>query len=301
MPGSYVTPFSRDSFSATAWRRTISPRLSGYRVRPPFMARVAASMMCGRRIEVGLAAHQRDDRLPAGLRLSDLGEDSVDGGGPEERRPAGDLQRGQGSNSTGLRGGAVSSAVKRQCGDRQQLRELCDGPRAGDGSGNRGPVAQPGERHRGNRRVVSGGNVVERGKYSLPACVEIFPRPFGSRAFNRASRPILPGQESHGEREVRHACHALARADIGQGAFVFVPDDQVVVRLQRNVAGEAFARRCRKRRRQPRGGEVGGGDVAHLAFAHERVEFAKRFLDRRVEVVGVRVIQVDAIDAETLQ
>jgi hypothetical protein len=44
-----------------------------------------------RRIEVRLAAHQRDNRLAACLSLPDLGENGVDGGGPEERRPTGDL------------------------------------------------------------------------------------------------------------------------------------------------------------------------------------------------------------------
>ena len=130
---------------------------------------------------------------------------------------------------------------------RQQVRELSDGSRACNWRRDRRLGEQPCKGDRSNGRVLRRSDVVQRGEHSGTACIEILLRTFGARAVNRDARSILSGQEPHGECEVRHTCHALAGADIGQGSFVFVPNHQVVMRLQRNVACEALARRCGER------------------------------------------------------
>ena len=49
---------------------------------------------------------------------------------------------------------------------------------------------------------------------------------------------------------------------------------------------------------EARSGIVRGADPADLALAHERVERAERLVERRPGVVAVRVVEVDAVDAE---
>jgi hypothetical protein len=52
---------------------------------------------------------------------------------------------------------------------------------------------------------------------------------------------------------------------------------------------------------EPRGRVVGRGDVAHGARPHERVEGPQRLLERRVLVIEVCVVEVDAVGLQALE
>ena len=112
-------------------------------------------------------------------------------------------------------------------------------------------------------------------------------------------RAVLAGQEAAGQREVRQARRGPARAHTSaQFALVLVS-----MRRGCSAAGgrrseaKPFALDTAKRLRKTRRRVVRRGDVPHLAVAHELVERAKRLLERRVGVVAVRVVEVDAVAA----
>ena len=71
------------------------------------------------------------------------------------------------------------------------------------------------------------------------------------------------------------------------------------MRLQGDIAREAFAIGQRQRLGQPRRRVVRGRDVTDLSFSDERVERAERLFERRLRIVRMRVVQIDPIDAQT--
>ena len=76
--------------------------------------------MCVGRAEVGLAAHQRDDGCAGGLHAAHVGQDGVDGGGPEQRhaRRGGvieDRHRAASACTTGRPGEPAPSRFARHC------------------------------------------------------------------------------------------------------------------------------------------------------------------------------------------
>jgi hypothetical protein len=112
---------------------------------------------------------------------------------------------------------------------------------------------------------------------------------------------VLAGQEAASERPVRHTGQPLADAQVGQVGLVAVALDQAVVRLKRDVAGEALGIGDLERGGQARGAVVGRRDVANLALLDELVERAEGLLELGVRVVGVGVVEIDVVALEPLQ
>ena len=77
--------------------------------------------------------------------------------------------------------------------------------------------------------------------------------------------------------------------------------EQVVLRLQRDQGREARALRDVDRALGLPAGEVRQSGVVDLAGAHGVVEEAQGLVERRERVVGVHLVEVDALDAEAAQ
>jgi hypothetical protein len=77
--------------------------------------------------------------------------------------------------------------------------------------------------------------------------------------------------------------------------------DDVVVRLQDREVGEAVLALELECGGEPLRRVVGGADVADRARLDERVESAQRLLQRRLFVVEVRVVEVDAVGLQALE
>src|SRR6478752_775068 len=125
---------------------------------------------------------------------------------------------------------------------RHQRGQLFDGTRGGDGRGDGRPGGQPGEGDRGDLGVVLLGDPVERGEHLAAALgLQVLAGALGPRALDGRPRPVLAGEEARGEREVRDRGKTGGGRRVLEGALVGVARDEVVVRLQRDVAGQALA------------------------------------------------------------
>ena len=162
---------------------------------------------------------------------------------------------------------------------------------------------EPRERDRSNGRVVCSGEQIERVEHREAALVEVAVVHAGrSRAVDLlAVGPVLAAEEPAGEREVGKAGEAVALAQGRQLALVVLALHQVVVRLQRHVGGHPVALADPQRLLEALGAVVRGGRVADHPVVDQRTERSERLLERRVGVVLVRVVEVDAIDPQSLQ
>ena len=142
------------------------------------------------------------------------------------------------------------------------------------------------------------GNVVEDAEQPQAAIVEVGAGRVRARAVDLGAWPILARQKSFGQPEVRDTRHLFAAAQIGQRPFVVAPVHEVVVRLHRDVSGKPLAIGDLERLGEPWRRVVRGGNVPNLAFFDERIERAQRLFQRRVGIVRMRVVQIDAIDAQ---
>jgi len=124
--------------------------------------------------------------------------------------------------------------------------------------------------------------------------------PRGARPLRVARRvaAVLAGQEARGERGVRRDADPPLEAEVLQAVLIARAVEQVVARLQDAEAGEAALLGDPQRLAQPVLRVVRRPDRSHEALAHELVEGAQRLLERRREVVVVRVVEVEALDAE---
>ncbi len=112
---------------------------------------------------------------------------------------------------------------------------------------------------------------------------------------------VLAGQEAAGQRVVGDDADALFQNQRLQRALVVGAFIEVVVRLQGLVAGQLLGGADAERFGQARRVVVGGADGAHLALPDELVVGRQRFLQRRVLVVGVRLVEIDIVGLQTLQ
>ena len=110
----------------------------------------------------------------------------------------------------------------------------------------------------------------------------------------RTARAVLAGEKAAREAEVGDAGQAEALADAGQIQLV-VALHQVVVGLQGDIARIAPLLAQAQRLDEAPRAVVGGSHVAHDALVEQRPERLQRLLQRRVGVVLVGVVEVDAI------
>ncbi|GHG71621.1 hypothetical protein GCM10018980_67060 [Streptomyces capoamus] len=106
---------------------------------------------------------------------------------------------------------------------------------------------------------MGGGDLVQ-GRQHLPAALGagVLLGAAGAGAVDGRTGPVLAGQEARGEGEIRDGGQALAGGEVLQRALVGVPGDQVVVRLEGDVAGEALAVGKVQGGLEALGGDVGG-------------------------------------------
>ena len=146
-----------------------------------------------------------------------------------------------------------------------------------------------------------GGDLVERLEHRRPAGVEVRAGGLGTGGLDvLAARPVLAGEEALRQAVVRQHGEVPRLGDRQERALE-VALDQVVVRLQHGELGEPVLALELEGRGQPLGRVVRRAEVAHRAGAHERVERAQRLLERRVLVVEVGVVEVDAVGPEALE
>ncbi len=110
----------------------------------------------------------------------------------------------------------------------------------------------------------------------------------------------LPRQHPRGERAPRDDADAF----LGRQREVLAldrPDEQVVLRLERHESAPPVPVGERQRLHQPVRPEVRRPDVKHLPGAHEVVERAKGLLERRPEVLGVDLVQIDVVGTEAAE
>jgi hypothetical protein len=113
----------------------------------------------------------------------------------------------QAFESPGLLGGQL------QRGDRQQFGELRHRSGAGDGRDDPRPIAEPRQGNGGDRRTVSGGDLVERRQHTLAAVVQVGAGALGACTVDAAARAVLAGEKALRECEVGHARHPLSYAE----------------------------------------------------------------------------------------
>ena len=116
----------------------------------------------------------------------------------------------------------------------------------------------------------------------------------------RLAAADLAGQPAPAQRAPDDRADLLVERQRHQLPFV-VAADQRVVRLMGDIAGQAVFLRDRQRLHQVPAGEVRAADVADLAGAHQVVQRAEHFLDRRRRVEGVQLIEVDVVGAQPPQ
>src|SRR5205823_5402770 len=106
-------------------------------------------------------------------------------------------------------------------------------------------------------------------------------------------RSVLAREESCAEREIGDHAEVLAHAERLQLTLEAVAIVQVVLWLQRLVVRQTVRLAGFERLRQARGRQVRGADGPDLPLSDELVVRAKRFLEGRVLVVPVRLVEVD--------
>ena len=121
-----------------------------------------------------------------------------------------------------------------------------------------------------------------------------------ARFRQRLAAADLAGEAAPAERAPDHRADLLVERERHQLPLVVAADERVV-RLVRDVAREAVLLRDGQRLHQVPAGEVRAADVADLAGAHQIVERAERFLDRRQRVEAVQLVEVDVVGAEAAQ
>jgi len=118
----------------------------------------------------------------------------------------------------------------------------------------------------------------------------------------RLAAAVLPREQPIGQREIRQECQALAPAFgqyfgfgcAAQQAVFVLHADETRARAGRMVHGALrFAKSLRR--------EIGAADLAHFPFAHEFVQRAQRFRDRRAGIGLMELIQVDVVRAQSAQ
>ena len=121
------------------------------------------------------------------------------------------------------------------------------------------------------------------------------------RTVDPCVRAVLAGEKALRQPVVRKTGQAFAGGQIAQLAFVVAPVHEVVVRLKGDVSGQPLARGYGERFGQPRRRVVRRRDITDFSFPQDGVERVQRFCERRVRVVRMCVVHVDAIDLQAPQ
>src|SRR5207244_8354759 len=108
-------------------------------------------------------------------------------------------------------------------------------------------------------------------------------------------RAIFACEKSGREREIRDHAEVLAHGQVLQLALESVAIVQVVQRLQRLVARESMRRAHLEHLRQTRGRIVRSADRLDFALAKELLIGTERLFERRLLVVPVGSVEVDAV------
>src|SRR5256886_6428770 len=133
------------------------------------------------------------------------------------------------------------------------------------------------------------------------AVVEVGAGGFGASRLHRlAAGAVLARQKALGQGEVGEHRQVPRLGDRQQRALE-VALHEVVVRLQDRELRETELALKLQRGGEPLRRVVGSADVANRARLDELVEGAQRLLQRRLFVIEVRVIEIDAIRLQALQ
>src|SRR3984885_11262633 len=114
------------------------------------------------------------------------------------------------------------------------------------------------------------------------------------------SAPDLSRQASPAERTPYDGAHSLIDPQRHQLLLV-VTTNHGIIDLMPDIAGPSILIRDGQRLHQMPAGEIGTGDVAHLAAAHQGVQGIERLLHRRERVESVEMVDVDVVGSQALE
>ncbi len=174
-----------------------------------------------------------------------------------------------------------------------------------DDAGDGGPLQQPVERDLGYCLAGFSGDLIE----SVDDFVEVLVADYRTSGGGlvqaadfrqRLAATKLSGEAAPSERAPHQRADSFFNGLRHEFPFVVAADERVVD-LVSHVARPSVVAAGVDGFLQMPSGEIGGGDVAHLALAHQLVECVEDFVDGRERVESVHVVDVDVVGAEALE
>jgi hypothetical protein len=152
-----------------------------------------------------------------------------------------------------------------------------------------------------NQASAARRDLVERLQYRRATIVEVSTGSLGVLGLHGlAARSVLAGQKALGQREVGQHGEVPGLGD-GQQRALKVALDEIVVRLQDRELCKPMRALEIECRDEPLHCVVGGAEVADRARLDKRVECTQRLLQRRLLVVEVCVVKIDAVSLQALK
>ena len=135
-----------------------------------------------------------------------------------------------------------------------------------------------------------------------PRAFRYFPTmPARGFALASASLRYLPVEKSACQREIRDHAEPILRNHRREIQFVVFALHQIVVRLQRLILARSFRLLISSASLQPRAVVVRRADEADFALFHQTVESGERVLERRLLVILMRLVEIDAVGLQPFE